>query len=160
VEKNVGFRVKGHNIYFETGTESKNIIKDNLLVSSLKAEGMLQSDYTVSSIWITNPGNNIENNYLAGGDYYGIFYNLQDKTDGVSDICPSGTALGRSSGNNIHSFSQQGMRITELIPRKFPCSQPRNTYNPDDQWIFNPSVPTIFTNFVLYRNGNEGVLIE
>ena len=120
---------------------------------------MLQSDFTVSSIWVTNPGNNIEDNHLAGGDYYGIFYNLQDKTTGVSDICPSGTALGRSNGNYIHSFAQQGLRITELIPRKFPCASPRNTNNPDDQWLFNPSVPTIFSNYVLYRNGNEGVLI-
>ena len=159
IENNVGYRVKGHNIYFETGTESNNNIKSNLIISSLRADGMLQSDFTVSSIWVTNPGNNIEDNHLAGGDYYGIFYNLQDKTAGVSDICPSGTPLGRSNGNYIHSFAQQGLRITELIPRKFPCTSPRNVNNPDDQWLFNPSVPTIFSNYVLYRNGNEGVLI-
>lgn len=121
---------------------------------------MLQSDFTVSSIWISNPDNNIEDNHLAGGDYYGIFYKLQDKTTGASDICPSGTSLGKSSGNYIHSFAQQGLRITKLIPRKFPCTNPRNQYNSDDQWLFNPSIPTIFSNYVLYRNGNEGVLIQ
>lgn len=126
VEKNVGYRVKGHNIFFESGTESNNNIRNNLLISSLRADGMLQSDFTVSSIWISNPDNNIEDNHLAGGDYYGIFYKLQDKTTGASDICPSGTSLGKSSGNYIHSFAQQGLRITKLIPRKFPCTNPRN----------------------------------
>jgi hypothetical protein len=35
VEKNVGYLVSGHNIFLEDGIETNNVIRDNLMISSL-----------------------------------------------------------------------------------------------------------------------------
>ncbi len=72
---------------------------------------MLQSDYSVASIWITHPTNHIEGNHAAGSDYYGIAFQIGDNTESMSDICPAGNKLGLMANNVIHSNSQYGMRI-------------------------------------------------
>ena len=74
VEKNVGYRVKGHNFFVEDGIETHNTIRYNLAISSLAASNMLQTDTSVASFWITNPTNDFYGNHAAGGDFYGIWY--------------------------------------------------------------------------------------
>lgn len=67
VEKNVGYHVKGHNIFVEDGIETNNIIQDNLMMSSISSLKLFQSDITVASYWITNPSNIVRRNHAAGG---------------------------------------------------------------------------------------------
>jgi hypothetical protein len=74
VEDNVGYRVKGHNFFLEDGSETRNIIQNNLAVSSLSTTKMLQTDVNTVTFWITNPTNDFEGNHAAGGDYYGFWY--------------------------------------------------------------------------------------
>ena len=59
VQSNVGYRAMGHNIFLEDGIETNNLIENNLIISSLSASFMLQTDITVASIWITNPSNDV-----------------------------------------------------------------------------------------------------
>lgn len=66
VEKNVGYHVKGHNIFVEDGIETHNVIQDNLMMSSISSLTMLQSDTSVASYWITNPLNTVRRNHAAG----------------------------------------------------------------------------------------------
>lgn len=91
VQWNVGHRAMGHNIFLEDGIETNNLIENNLVISSLSASFMLQTDITVASIWITNPSNDVLNNHCAGSDFYGMWYEIKPYPDGPSatdDVCP------------------------------------------------------------------------
>lgn len=97
VEKNVGYFVKGHNIFIEDGIETNNVIQDNLMISSINSLTLLQSDISVASYWITNPYNTVRRNHAAGSDFYGFWYEIKEHPDGpsaTSDICPMGMPLG------------------------------------------------------------------
>ena len=67
VELNVGYHVKGHNIFLEDGIETMNVIQDNLMMTSIASHTLLQSDTSVASYWITNPTNIVRRNHAAGG---------------------------------------------------------------------------------------------
>jgi hypothetical protein len=81
VENSIGYRIKGHNIYLQSGTEIHNIIRNNLVVSSLAATNMLKTDISVATFWISHPSNDLNGNVAAGSDYYGILYQTKDYAD-------------------------------------------------------------------------------
>lgn len=67
------------------------------MISSITSLTMLQSDISVASYWITNPYNTFRRNHAAGGDFYGVWYEIKEHPDGpsaTSDICPMGMPLG------------------------------------------------------------------
>lgn len=154
VEKNVGYRVEGHNIFIEDGIETKNVIQDNLMISSITSFVMLQSDITVASYWITNPFNTVIRNRAAGGDFYGFWYEIKANPDGPSatyDVCPTGMQLGLSRDNIAHSNIRFGLRIFRLSARKYPCKQPQDE-NLIDPYSANPAIESRFTNYTLWKN--------
>ena len=73
--------MKGHNYFIEGGLGAYNTFDHNLVISSLQAFNMLQSDIYAASFWISNPLNNLINNIAAGGDSYGFRYNIDSSTD-------------------------------------------------------------------------------
>ena len=163
VEDNVGYRVKGHNYFVEDGIETNNIIRYNLAISSLAVTNMLQTDTSVASYWVTNPSNDFYGNVAAGSDFYGIWYEIKERPDGPSaalDICPKGNPLGYVTRNIAHSNARFGLRISTLAPRKYPCQPPANVSDPDDPWKYNPSIQSVFSNFTLYKNKEDGLLAE
>lgn len=163
VEKNVGYRVHGHNYFVEDGIQTRNIIRNNLAISSLAVTNMLQTDTSVASFWITNPTNDFYGNRAAGGDFYGIWYEIKPNPDGPSatlDVCPMGNPLGYVANNVAHSNTRFGLRIFVLAPRLYPCSPVRNDADSKDPWQFNPSIPAIYSNFTIYKNLQNGVLAE
>ena len=164
VEDNVGYRVKGHNYFVEDGVETDNIIRNNLAISSLATSSMLQSDVSVASYWVTNPSNDFYYNVAAGSDFYGILYEIRERPDGPSaalDVCPQGIPLSLTVTRNIaHSNARFGLRISTLAPRKYPCQPPANVSDPDDPWKYNPSIQSVFSNFTLYKNKEDGLLAE
>lgn len=142
VENNVGYRVRGHNFFLEDGIETKNVIKNNLAISSLSATNMLQTDITVASFWIRNPTNDITGNHAAGGDFYGFAYEIKESSTGPSasnDVCPIGNPLGLVFGNVAHSNARFGLRIYKLYARQYPCKDIRNYSNIINPWLSNPS---------------------
>jgi hypothetical protein len=163
VEDNVGYRVKGHNVFVEDGIETHNLIKHNLVISSLQTTRMLQTDTSVASFWVTNPTNDFIGNVAAGSDFYGIWYELKEHPDGPSatnDVCPMGNPLGTVSNNIAHSNLRFGLRIFILASRLYPCDPVRNNTDPNDPWSSNPSQPSVFQNFTIYKNLEDGVLSE
>lgn len=123
---------------------------------------MLQTDLSVASFWITNPSNHFRYNHAAGSDFYGFWYEIKEHPDGPSatkDVCPMGNALGESHDNVAHSNVRFGLRIFKLTPRTHPC---RSIYvaDEDNPWKFNAPVLSTFYNYVLYKNGECGLLAE
>jgi hypothetical protein len=163
VEDNVGYRVRGHNFFVEDGIETHNTIRNNLAISSLTVTNMLQTDISVASFWVTNPTNDFYGNHAAGGDFYGIWYEIKVNPDGPSatnDVCPPGNPLGYVANNVAHSNIRFGLRIFKLFSRKYPCLPVRDDTNGSDPWYSNPSIPSIFYNFTIYKNLEDGVLSE
>lgn len=123
---------------------------------------MLQSDITCASYWITNPLNTVINNRSGGSDFYGFWYEIKEHPDGPSarnDICPQGMALGKFDGNKAHSNDRFGLRIFVMNHLKNPCSPYRDD-SKENPFTDNPSYPILWTNFVSYRNHEDGVLAE
>jgi 6-pyruvoyl-tetrahydropterin synthase len=163
VEFNVGYRVHGHNYFVEDGIETKNVIRYNLAISSLTVTNMLQTDISVASFWVTNPSNDFYGNHAAGGDFYGIWYEIKANPDGPSatnDVCPIGNPLGNVQNNTAHSNIRFGFRIFKLYSREYPCQDIRNDSDADNPWAYNPSITSNFTNFTVYKNLEDGVLSE
>lgn len=163
VEDNVGYNVKGHNYFVEDGIETHNTIRNNLAISSVQTTRMLQTDTSTASFWITNPTNDVTGNHAAGGDFYGLWYEIKEHPDGPSatmDICPQGNPLGTVSGNVAHSNKRFGLRIFVLSSRKYPCEPTKNESDANDPWQYNPSIQSVFTNFTVYKNLEDGVLAE
>jgi len=163
VEHNVGFRVKGHNFFVEDGIETHNTIRYNLAISSIQTTRMLQTDTSTASFWITNPTNDFYGNRAAGGDFYGVWYEIKEHPDGPSatmDVCPIGNPLGNVYNNTAHSNKRFGLRIFTLYSRLYPCDEIRNDTNYQNPWEFNPSEESRFYNFTVFKNLEDGVLAE
>lgn len=146
----------------EDGIETNNIIQDNLMVTSISSFTLLQSDTSVASYWITNPKNTVRRNHAAGGDFYGIWYEIKEHPDGPSatkDICPMGMQLGESKDNVAHSNRRFGMRIFKHSARKFPCidTQDESLLDP---YSANPAIHSLYENFTLWKNEECGFLGE
>jgi hypothetical protein len=162
VQWNVGYLVHGHNIFLEDGIETYNVIENNLAIGTIQVWNMLQTDISAASYWITNPLNTVRYNRAAGGDFYGFWYEVKANPDGLSatsDICPQGMPLGESHDNIAHSYMRFGLRIFRLFSTVSPCMPPRNDMLVDP-WSTNPSIQNTFYNYLVWMNGEAGLLAE
>jgi len=164
VQKNVGYRIYGHSYFIEDGIETNNLIEDNLGISTVQIWTLINTDVTASTFWISNPNNIVRRNRAAGGDWFGFWYNLENTVTGPSsnpDICPDGIALGEFTDNLAHSYNQ-GLRITEYVPRTFQCipdDDPSN-FETDVWYQNNPPIHAVFSNFISYKNFEHGLFVE
>lgn len=168
VEDNVIYNAMGHNIFIEDAIETKNIIRNNLVVSTVRSWSLLNTDQTPASFWITHPDNIFIGNHAAGSDRYGYWFDTQETSINGSfnpQICPVNAKLGEFRDNETHSNGRYGLRIFhKLRPRQRMC----------DPWIYdnsdmslpgapypsNPSIPARFYNLVSWKNGRAGAIIE
>jgi len=75
-EDNVAFGIKGHTVFIEDAVETKNNIKNNLIMMTMRSWSLLNTDQTPACFWITNPYNNFINNHCGGSDRYAYWYDL------------------------------------------------------------------------------------
>lgn len=162
VQKNVGYRIYGHAYFIEDGIETNNVVEDNLAVSIIQIWTLINTDVTASAFWITNPNNIIRRNRAAGGDWFGFWYQLENRVTGPSynpNICPEGMEMGIFTDNVAHSFNAFGLRIYQYVPRVNPCTF-HSVYTSDDWYGDNPSIPAVFSNFIAWKNFENGVMAE
>ena len=164
VQKNVGYRVYGHNYFIEDGIETNNLIEDNLGISTIQIWTLINTDVTAATYWITNPNNIVRRNRAAGGDWFGFWYKLENRVVGPSsnpDICPDGVEMGIFTDNIAHSYFQ-GLRISEYSPRTYPCipyDDPTN-FQTDIWYQNNEPIPAVFSNFIAFKNFEYGLLVQ
>ena len=162
VQRNVGYRVYGHNYFLEDGVETNNVLEDNLGISTIQIWTLINTDVTAATFWITNPNNIIRRNRAAGGDWFGFWYQLENRATGPSsnpDICPDGVQMGVFKDNVAHSYNGFGLRIYEYVPRQYPCED-SSDFDTDDFYQKNPPVAAVFENFYAYKNFENGVMAE
>ena len=130
------------------------------MINSLSSLLMLQSDFSVSSYWITNPYNTVRRNHAGGSDFYGFWYDIKKNPDGpsaTSDICPTGMRLGESKDNVAHSNGRHGARVDTLSSREFPCKPTKNEQLLDP-YSENQAYHSVFENYTVWRNSEVGFI--
>jgi hypothetical protein len=70
-----------------------------------------------------------------------------------------GNPLGLVANNVAHSNTRFGLRIFKLFSRMYPCSPIRSS-DPNDPWSANPTIQSVYHNFTIYKNKEDGVLAE
>ena len=168
IERNVYYDTMGHTVFIEDAAETKNYIKDNLVILVKPSHSLLNTDSTPAAFWITHPDNIFIGNHAAGTERYGFWFDMQDTAMGPSfdkNICPFGAKLGQFKDNVAHSVGRYGLRIFHgLMPRKHQCRG--MTYDEaakeagTDPYHENPLIPALFENFIGYKNGRNGVITE
>ena len=116
---------------------------------------MYQYDSMPAAIFMTGPRHTIEENHLAGGDYSGMWYYLNDKMDGESE-CGWGLPLGFHLYNTVHTFKVYGVYIDKLSPRSSSCTSLYTDYRTNTEEAFE----TVLSDFNIYRNEEKGIYID
>ena len=91
--KNVGYFIYGHAIFIEDGSETHNIIEDNLVIKTIQVWTLIVTDVTAAAYWVTHPYNTLRTNHAAGGDWFGFWNEYFPMPDGPSsnpNIFPEG----------------------------------------------------------------------
>lgn len=146
IQDNVVYNAMGHNIFVEDAIETKNVIMNNLVVSTRRSWSLLNTDQTPASFWITHPDNIFIGNHAAGSDRYGYWYDTKEHPINGSftpTICPENSKIGEFRDNVAHSNARYGLRLFhKLIPRQDPCRPwTYDATNPSDPYASNPSIP-------------------
>ena len=156
VEWNVVFDVRGHAIFIEDGTETRNVIAHNLVAVVRPIWSLLAVDQSPAAFWIVNPDNDVYGNVAAGSSHYGFWYRNLEAPDGISgmikldegeQLCPNFTPLGRFDGNVAHSTGRHGLKISDYFPARDGASCPDAT----------TGETAVFGDFVSYKNGRFGI---
>ena len=156
IAHNVLMDIRGHAIFIEDGTETRNTIAHNLVAVVRPVWSLLLVDQSPACFWIVNPDNDVYGNVAAGSSHYGIWYRALEKPDGTSGqalsdagvhMCPSWTALGRFDGNVAHSTGRHGLKLSDYFPTAggATCEAP------------TASAPATFADFVAYKTGRFGI---
>ncbi|XP_073714826.1 fibrocystin-L [Misgurnus anguillicaudatus] len=115
VEYNVIYDIKGGAFFIEDGTETGNILQNNLAVFVRQSTSLLNDDITPAAYWVTNPNNTIRHNAAAGGTHFGFWYQIDNCPYGPSsynsNICPNKISLGEFFNNTVHSQGWYGLWI-------------------------------------------------
>ena len=125
VDKTVAYNIMGGAIFLEDGSETGNILQNNLLVWIKSSSSLLNDDITPAAFWLKNPNNTIQHNAAAGGSHYGYWYGLPVRPESPSSKtsgCPNYVQLGIFQNNSAHSFGWHGLWIFEsYYPLKLGC---------------------------------------
>lgn len=164
IQGNVCYEHLGHGFFLEDGAETDNVITGNLGLGTKKVEnGLLPTDSSPATFWITNPDNIVRNNVAAGSDAFGFWYALPEHPTGPSnrpDIWPRRTPLGSFRGNVAHSNGDRGLNV-DSGPR--PNGQTEATYySPriDPSERDSEKVEARFEDFTAYYNRDRAVWLR
>lgn len=139
VDNNVMYNSTGHCVYFEEGSETGNIVRNNVVayVKALKdAARLIPTDDRPAAFWVTRPSNHLSGN-SASESHIGYWYALPEKPipfgRGTQDltwmdsIYPRREALGYFNANVAHS-NWQGLFVDGAIASTLcEASASRNT---------------------------------
>lgn len=125
LQSNIAHNTLGHCIYLEEGSETGNLIENNLVIgaqnlSERPEQRLISTDDTAAAFWITHPANDLVGN-VAVESSIGFWYALpyrpipfgrkgQDLS-WMDQIYPQRTPLGRFENNLAHSNVQDGLHV-------------------------------------------------
>ena len=157
LSNNIWYDVRGHGIFIEDSVESRNIMKDNLIMHINPSAGLLKSDLHPAGIWITRPNNFIFRNHSVGNNSFGFWFDLPGHPSGPSgagnsNVCPKFEKLGRFSDNVAHGNSI-GVRVyPNYVPRTDMCG-PGPDHKLRNPFSNNEPVVAELKDNISYMNG-------
>jgi len=124
---------------------------------------LLPSDNTVSSFWITNPDNIYRDNVAAGSDATGFWYAMPQNgmgkfqdTEIGKNTWPRRTKVKEFKGNVAHSNFDGFMGDRAVTANgTFNVGGYQANSNPADP--NSPLVESVFEDFTIYKNRNNGI---
>lgn len=134
VEDCVSYAALGHAFYLEDGSETGNVLVDNLALSTRRPPAgleILPSDTTPSGFWIMNFDNVISGNHAAGQQGSGFWFDLS--VQGSQDVPPTFV------GNVAHSSGDHGF------------------YKEDYDSAVSGAITPVFDGFTAYKNRQRGI---
>ncbi|XP_065139309.1 fibrocystin-L-like [Paramisgurnus dabryanus] len=147
VERNVIYDIKGGAFFIEDGTETGNILQNNLAIFVRQSTSLLNDDITPAAYWVTNPNNTIRHNAAAGGTHFGFWYQIDNCPNGPSPydthICPNKIPLLEFFNNTVHSQGWYGLWIFQEY---FPM-QNDNSYS-----SMSTPAPAVFRRLTSWNN--------
>ena len=126
VQRNNCFDIKGHAIFFEDGSERRNICDANVCmkIRDPGTDGRIKIhdtkndfDTGASGIWMTNPDNEVTNNSCSDCDARGIWNAFSATPFGLSalvSVVPNTINILLNENNNCHSNRLEGM-ATDMV---------------------------------------------
>ncbi len=170
-QSNVAYDTIGHCYFLEDGIETQNVLEGNLgLVTRAAAEkeGLLPSDVTPATFWITHPSNVFRGNVAAGSQGFGFWFAMPAHPTGRSksekndrEIWPRRTPLGEFHSNVAHSNDDSGLFIDgEGEDHDFNYTPRRNQVPPPEGQEDSPPVVAAFTDFAAYKNRQRGLWLR
>lgn len=165
VQNNVCYDHIGHGFFLEDGAETRNVITGNLgILTRATSDGLLPSDRSAATFWITNPNNIIRGNVAAGSERHGFWFALPEHPTGPSattKIWPQRTPLDVFAHNVAHSNGDTGLFV-DNGPEPDGSADSATWYRPVSD-VSNPnSAPVVarFKGFTAYMNRNRGVWLR
>ncbi|KAF0310783.1 Cell surface hyaluronidase [Amphibalanus amphitrite] len=168
LENNVAYNHLGHCYFLEDGGEQHNTFLGNLGFGT-KAGTLLPSDRAgrVSTFWITNPDNTLNNNVAAGSDGIGIWILMPLLPTGPSADVDMGLVSGQSlrtalrgfSGNRAHSNLDFGLRLDDILRNDGTFGPAKYAPRVDPTDPRSDFEHLIIDDFTAYKN-TEGVWIK
>ena len=156
VMHNVLLDIRGHALFLEDGTETRNVIAHNLVAVVRPVWSLLLVDQSPAAIWIVNPDNDVYGNAVAGSSHYGIWYRALEAPDGVSGQaqadeniaqCPNFTPLAAFYGNVAHSVGRNGLKVSDYFPAVGGDTCMEDTMGE----------PAVFGDFVAWKTARFGI---
>ena len=83
ISGNVAYDILGHSIFMIDGTETNNVLENNLVINTKIAWSLLTTDTVPASFWIKNIGNQINGNRAAGSEGNGFWIDLPPSPEGA-----------------------------------------------------------------------------
>ena len=113
IQRNVGYKARGHCFFLEDGIETNNKFYWNLGMQTLTpfsdTEQLIPTDDDPAVFWVTNPNNTFVSNVAAGGRSHCWWIALPVNPMGPSatpTMCPRRTPLQYFAHNKAHSCGQ------------------------------------------------------
>jgi hypothetical protein len=165
VKGNFAYDTIGHGYYMEDGSETGNVIENNLgaVVRNATSELPTPSDKEATVFWITNPDNTIRRNVSAGSEHSGFWLGFPDHPIGLSatnSVWPRRTPLKEFTNNVSHSNNAHGLFVdgAEDANRRTQVTWYEPLLNPADEK--SAKVPPYFTTFTAYKNRGHGAWLR
>ena len=149
LSSNVIYFVYGHGISTVHGTESGNIINNNLIVSVRKSIiSSSWTDYYCAGVFLSNPANQINNNIVSASKNSGFYLYFDTSAEGVylDSICPSNTPIKIFTSNEAHHIGTNALQLDTYWngyqPLTYTCQSLSST---------NVETPVVFNDFKAWQ---------
>jgi hypothetical protein len=156
VTGNVLYQIRGHGIFTETGTETNNIVHNNMVSNVIPSYGLQYTDQTPAGFFITNPDNDLQDNHAKCSKYYGFWYYLKASACcGAYNqyIVPYKTRLGIFKNNEAHGCGEHGL----FIDSDAEAAHHPRTRSYEAIGAGNEAIQAYYENFKSWRNRGSGI---